>query len=139
MVQLKIKKLHPNAVVPKRAHPTDAGMDLTVATTEVLPTGQLRVGFGFAAEIPPGYAGFIFPRSSIYKTHYRLSNAVGIVDQAYRGEWGAIFDSIPGREQYRVGDRCAQLVIMPYPEVEVIEVDELSSEDRGGGFGSTGK
>ena len=154
-MEVKIKKLNPNAVIPKYAKIGDAGMDL-VATTIIKDTPeQITYGMGIALEIPEGFVGLIFPRSSVRKTGLDLSNAVGVVDSGYRGELQATFNKIFGGERfydetkntedtsndfYKVGDRIAQIMIIPYPPIEFVEVDELSDSERGeGGFGSTGK
>ena len=101
--------------------------------------GMLHYGTGVAVEIPHGYVGFVFPRSSIANTHLTLSNSVGVIDSGYRGEIKAKFRK-GGTRGYNVGDRIAQLIIMPYPEVTFVEVDELSDSDRGeGGYGSSGR
>lgn len=146
---LKIKKLDPNAVIPSYAKPGDAGLDLTATSMqfEQLEHGskQIVYGTGLAVEIPAGHVGLIFPRSSIAKTALALTNAVGVIDSGYRGEIKFKFridsGSRPNREAaYKVGDRIGQLVIMPYPQIDIKEVSELASSDRGdGGFGSTGK
>jgi len=151
-MKVRIKKLDPNAVVPKYAKPGDAGLDLTVVSKFLdEKKGQLIYGTGLAIEIPEGHVGFLFPRSSIYKTDLRLTNCVGVVDSGYRGEIKAVFDfSAVGlslfearrdRELklYAKGDRTLQLLIMPYPMVELEEVEELSKTIRGSdGFGSSG-
>ena len=123
-------------------------MDL-VATSLKKSAGFYEYGTGLAMEIPEGYVGLIFPRSSISKTDHYLRNSVGVVDSGYRGEI-KIRMSAPtntlnclwllGGEEYKEGDRVAQLVIMKLPSVNFQEVEELSDTDRGeGGFGSTGK
>ena len=154
-MEVKINKLNPNAVIPKYAKVGDAGMDL-VATTIIKDTPeQITYGMGIALEIPEGFVGLIFPRSSVRKTGLDLSNAVGVCDSGYRGELQATFNKIFGGERfydetkntedtsndfYKVGDRIAQIMIIPYPPIEFKEVDELSDSERGdGGFGSTGK
>jgi dUTP pyrophosphatase len=114
-------------------------MDLVI--TSIISDNKLDVsyGFGISVEIPKGFVGLIFPRSSIRKYDLILSNAVGVIDSGYRGELQATFKKT-GLHKYEVGDRGAQLMIIPYPEVEFVEVDELSDTERGeGGFGSTGK
>jgi dUTP pyrophosphatase len=145
-MKVKIKKLHPNAVIPKYAKPGDAGMDLYVADFEFVLDEDLedyRVGLkidsGIAVEIPEGYVGLVFPRSSIKSTGNRLSNSVGVIDSGYRGSIKAYFDVIDQElEDYTIGDRFAQLIIIPYPQIEFEEVEELSTTERGsGGFGST--
>ena len=140
-MQVKIKKLNPNAVIPTYAKPGDAGMDL-VATSIILDTKtQITYGIGIALEIPEGFVGLVFPRSSIRKTNLQLSNSVGVVDSGYRGEIQATFNKNGVNDTfYKVGERCCQLVILPTPVIQIKEVDELSETDRGqGGFGSTGK
>ena len=157
-MQVKIKKLNPNAIIPTYAKPGDAGMDL-VATEIIKDTPeQITYGMGIALEIPEGFVGLIFPRSSIRKTGLQLSNSVGVVDSGYRGELQATFNKLFGgegmydevktqdwyekkaNEWYKVGDRIAQIMIIPYPPIEFVEADELSNTERGeGGFGSTGK
>lgn len=171
-LKVRIKKLHNDAVVPSYAHNTDCGMDLTAVSKTFDEYGNVVYGFGLAFEIPEGYAGFIFPRSSNHKSGLLLTNCVGIVDAGYRGEVTAKFATrsvcaMPRRfwhrlkfifnnesrgyetttwhhfdedENYDIGDRVAQMVILPYPKVIFEEVDELSETDRGdGGYGSTGK
>lgn len=148
-MQIKFKKLHPDAVIPTKAHPTDAGFDLTAISREYDKHGALVYGTGIATEIPEGYAGFIFPRSSIAKYDVALSNSVGVIDCSYRGEIMAKFkpttyyaknrNSLSPLKSYKVGERIAQLIIMPIPEVEFIETDTLSETERGaGGYGSSG-
>jgi dUTP pyrophosphatase len=141
---VKIKKLNENAVIPKYAKDGDAGMDL-VATSIISETDtQITYGIGLALEIPDGFVGLVFPRSSIRKTRLQLSNSVGVIDSGYRGELQATFNKINNNSQsendYKVGDRIAQIMIIPYPKVIFREVEELSDTERGdGGFGSTGK
>jgi dUTP pyrophosphatase len=154
-MQVKIKKLKPNAVIPTYAKEGDAGMDL-VATEIIKDTPeQITYGTGLAMEIRDGFVGLVFPRSSIRKTGLQLSNSVGVIDSGYRGEIQATFNKIFGgegmydemkvkeiqpNEYYKVGDRIAQIIILPYPQIEFQEVEELSDSERGeGGFGSTGK
>lgn len=148
---VKIKKLSPNAKIPQRAHSTDAGCDLTATSKDYDNDGNVVYGTGLAFEIPLGYMGLIFPRSSNAKKDLLLSNSVGVIDSGYRGEVMAKFKKFyPHVEQigfihnisseYNVGDRFGQIIIMPYPEIEYIEVDELSdSERKEGGYGSSGK
>ena len=141
-MQVKIKKLSPDAVIPKYAKDGDAGLDL-VATSKLSNTSfQVSYGTGLAMEIPKGFVGLVFPRSSIRNTELQLSNSVGVIDSGYRGELQATFRKTHGdsSETYNVGDKIFQMVIIPHPIVELIEVDELSDSERGeGGFGSTGK
>ncbi len=141
-MQVKIKKLKPNAVIPTYAKEGDAGMDLVA--TEILKDTpeQITYGTGIALEIPEGFVGLVFPRSSIRKTGLQLSNSVGVIDSGYRGELQATFKKTNGLDSlaYKVGDRIAQIMIIPHPPIEFVESDELSNTERGeGGFGSTGK
>jgi len=144
-MKVKIKKVHPDAVIPSYAKSGDAGLDL-VATTIISETlGSITYGLGIALEIPEGFVGLVFPRSSIRKTNLQLSNSVGVIDSGYRGELQATFNKIQGidnveRENYKIGDRVCQIMIIPHPTIELNEVNELSNTERGeGGFGSTGK
>lgn len=139
-LEVKIKKLHPDAVVPKYAKPGDAGMDL-VAVSEEYDENRCKIkyGTGLAFEIPQGYVGLVFPRSSIHKTGLTLTNSVGVVDSGYRGEVMFFFEHLYDRPKYNIGDRIGQIMIIPHPEIKLKEVKELSNSDRGnGGFGSTG-
>ena len=144
-MEIKFKRLSDNAVLPSKAHPTDAGLDLTCTniTSEVNECGQFVLVYhtGIAVEIPVGYVGLIFQRSSVYKKSLTLTNAVAVIDSCYRGELILKFkntsgDSIPA--VYNIGDRIAQLVIIENPEVEPVFADTLSETDRGeNGFGSS--
>ena len=141
-MQVKIKKLHNNAVIPQYAKAGDAGMDL-VATEVTDGYGfSVTYGTGLAMEIPEGFVGLVFPRSSIRKYDLSLTNCVGVIDSGYRGEIQATFRKEAGipSKRYEVGDKIAQIIILPYPAIQFIETDELSDTERGeGGFGSTGK
>lgn len=141
-VMVKVKKLNPNAVVPSYSKVGDAGMDLTI-TREIENTSfSVSYGFGIAMEIPSGYVGLVFPRSSVRNQDLILSNCVGVIDSGYRGELQATFKKTNGLDsvKYKVGERGAQIIILPYPQVFMTEVPELSNSERGeGGFGSTGK
>ena len=137
-MKVKIKRLHPDAVVPSYAKAGDAGMDLTAVEME-REWNIVTYKTGLAIEIPEGHVGLLFPRSSVYKTSMVLSNCVGVIDSGYRGEIMLKFRSTESNKAYEVGDRVGQLIIMPYPQVEFEEVENLSSTDRGsGGYGSTG-
>jgi dUTP pyrophosphatase len=174
-LKVNIKKLHKDALIPSYAHSTDCGLDLTAVSKTYDEYGNVVYGFGLAFEIPEGYAGFIFPRSSNHKSGLLLTNSVGVIDSGYRGEVTAkfaandkmirprkfidklkmLFETEKSYEDtdyddvnisidfgggYNVGDRVAQMVILPYPKVEFNEVDELSETERGkNGYGSTGK
>jgi dUTP pyrophosphatase len=140
-MKVKFKKLSPNAVTPAYAKPGDAGMDM-VATSLRKDEMYYEYGTGIVVEIPEDHVGLIFPRSSISNTKMVLSNHVGVVDSGYRGEIKFRFKKLAwdNGTVYQIGDKIGQLLIIPIPYVELQEVDELSSSDRGtGGFGSTGK
>ena len=153
-MKVKIQKISPLAQIPTYAKDGDAGMDL-VATSIISDTPtQITYGLGIALEIPNGFVGLVFPRSSIRKTGLQLSNSVGVIDSGYRGELQATFNKVFGsdgmydemkvkemqpNEFYKVGDRVVQIMIIPYPSIEFEETDKLSDTERGdGGFGSTG-
>lgn len=164
-MEVRIKKLHPDAVIPSYAKPGDAGMDLVAISCSFDEFGNAVYGTGLAMEIPEGYVGLLFPRSSNSKQDLSLCNSVGVVDSAYRGEVilkfkpMLIFDKdAEGTTQYyesveirnfygeheinlyQIGDRAGQIIIIPYPYITFIESDELSSTVRGeSGFGSSGK
>lgn len=139
-MEVKIKKLNEKAVIPQYAHSTDAGLDLVAISVEVDDDGNLVYGTGLAFEIPDGFVGLVFPRSSVSARCMTMANCVGVIDSGYRGEVTAKFRPHLFAKPYDKGDRVAQMIIMPYPHVDFVEVDELSESDRGeGGYGSTGK
>jgi dUTP pyrophosphatase len=142
-MRLRIKKTHVYAVIPKQMTEGAAGFDLTAVRVQEVPNNKVICSIGLAFEIPVGYVGLLFPRSSVVRTDLRLANAVGVIDSDYRGEVSVVFDEISHGTKvssYGAGDRVAQMVIIPIAQVELEEVDELSSTDRGsGGFGSTDK
>ena len=138
-VEVKIKKLHPDAVTPTYAKLGDAGMDLYAVDMHWDEYGNFVFQTGLAMEIPEGYVGLIFPRSSISKTPHSLRNSVGVIDSGYRGEIIIKFSGDSGQTTYEPGDRVAQIIIMPHPEVRFVEAGALTETERGdGGFGSTG-
>lgn len=172
-MQVKIKRLSENAVIPKYSLNGDAGLDL-VATSKIFDEfGNVHYGTGLAFSIPEGFVGLLFPRSSNAKKDLILSNSVGVLDSNYRGEVSfkfkpsvVIFDNdgfapddklgtesdtftdivtptpqnLLDFQSYDVGDRIGQIIILPYPKIEFLEVDELEQTERGeGGYGSTGK
>jgi dUTP pyrophosphatase len=142
---IKFRKLVPEAITPQYAQDGDAGMDLTATSFRVTET-FIEFGTGIAVEIPHGYVGLLFPRSSITKSAsgVSLKNSVGVIDSNYRGEILARFE-LPHSGIYEgnipvVGDKVVQLLVIPYPKVSMEEVKELSDSNRGqGGFGSTDK
>ena len=142
-MKVRIKKLNPLAIIPSYAKNGDAGMDLVATSIISDTTFDITYGLGISMEIPEGFVGLVFPRSSIRKYDLALTNCVGVIDSGYRGEIQATFkktNTIDWGTIYKVGDRIAQIIILPYPPIEFVEADELSNTERGeGGFGSTGK
>lgn len=174
-MKVKIKKLTKDSVLPTYSKDGDAGMDLVTTSKSYDEHGNVVYGTGLAFEIPKGYVGLLFPRSSNSKKDLLLSNSVGVLDSGYRGEVMFKFkkqinneksvlntiiavqsmaeikddfkklglldgDDIENFTEYQLGDRVGQLIILPYPEIEFEEVEELSDSERGeGGYGSTGK
>lgn len=156
-LKVRFKKLNPEAVTPTRAHADDAGYDLTTIDdgTDCYPETDpnnvyyyREYGTGLALEIPTGYVGLIFPRSSISKTGLSLANCVGVIDAGYRGEIkfrfkvdaaGSVLQGTKKLKAYNKGDRIGQLIIMPILDVALEEAAELSESARAsGGFGSSG-
>jgi dUTP pyrophosphatase len=143
-IPVRFKKLQNGAVTPKYSKDGDAGMDLTITSVISETKTDVTYGFGIAMEIPKGYVGLVFPRSSIRKYDLALTNCVGVIDSGYRGEIQATFKKTnwlkgESSEKYNVGERAAQIMILPYPQIEFIETDNLDETERGeGGFGSSG-
>ena len=138
MTIVKFKKVNPNAERPRKAHPTDAGYDLTVVSGIKVNSGLYEYNSGIALELPEGHCALIFPRSSVSNTGAFLANSIGLVDQNFRGEIKVRFYATSA--PYGLGERMAQLVILPLPSVVFEEVEKLGETDRNvGGFGSTGK
>ena len=139
-MDIKFVKLDKNAQTPFQATSGSAGFDLVAVSKTRIDSNFVSYGTGIAVEIPKGYVGLVFPRSSCYKAGMQLTNCVGVIDSDYRGEIRAVFSVDCRREGYKIGDRICQLVIQKIPAVEYIEVQELSLTERGaGGYGSTGK
>jgi dUTP pyrophosphatase len=142
MIELPIRRLRENAVLPERAYAGDAGLDLAACERHELGPGErATVGTGLAVAIPEGYAGFVQPRSGLAARHgITIVNTPGLVDSGYRGELRVILLNTDAREPFVVepGMRIAQLVVLPVPELEFTEVDELPDSERGvRGFGSS--
>ena len=163
-MQVKFKKLHKKAVVPTKAHSTDAGFDM-VAVTKTVTDKFIEFGTGVAVGIPVGHVGLVFANSRVSKYDLDLANAVAVIDSGYTGEirlrykhtiqpqtailahktkyFGLVKDIEPAPipfhpKEFNVGDVVGQLIIIPIPEIEFVEVDELDETDRGeGSFGST--
>lgn len=143
-MKVKFKKIHPDALIPSYAKPGDFGLDLTAVSIINKNAHQVMYDTGIAVEIPDGYGGFVFPRSSVSNRGLDLSNSTGVIDSQYRGSIRLVFNFTPSHPysegEYKVGERIGQLIILPYPIIEPVESDTLSETERGaGGFGSTGK
>jgi dUTP pyrophosphatase len=142
IVEVKLKKLVEHAEVPKYSRSGDAGLDLVaIDCYHNSEYDYVEYGTGLAIQIPTGYVGLLFPRSSISKTPHLLCNSVGVIDSNYTGEIKLRFKKLSNKEhlEYNVGDRIGQLLIVPYPTIDIKEVDELESTNRGSlGFGSSG-
>lgn len=154
-MKVYFKKEHPDAVIPAYASKGDAGLDLVATSKEWnSEKGFVEFGTGLSMEIPEGYVGLLFPRSSVSGTKYTLANSVGVIDSGYRGEVRLRFflnsagmhnldldsrNQFKKLKEYNIGDKVGQLIILDYPTIEPVETDKLSKTDRGeGGFGSTG-
>ena len=138
MIKIKVKKLKENAIVPRYAHEGDAGMDV-VAISKRVTDKFVEYGTGLAFDVPEGYVMLVFSRGSVSKKDLVLANSVGVLDSGYRGELMIRFQSV-GKDYYEVGERVAQVMVLPYPKIEFDEVEELSETVRGDGkFGSTGR
>jgi dUTP pyrophosphatase len=143
-MDLRVMRLHADAVIPTRAHPGDAGLDLySIEKAHLGPGERWGVGTGIAVEIPAGHAGLVMPRSGLAREHgISLVNAPGLIDSGYRGEIRVLLLNTDPAETVRIeaGARIAQLVITPIATPEPLEVAELDDTARGeGGFGSTGR
>jgi dUTP diphosphatase len=142
VIELPIRRLRDDAVIPERAYADDAGLDLAACERHELGPGErATVGTGLAVAIPPGHAGFVQPRSGLAARHgLTVVNSPGLVDAGYRGEIRVVLLNTDAREAFTVepGMRIAQLVVLPVPELELVEVEELPESERGvRGFGSS--
>ncbi|HET8892809.1 MAG TPA: dUTP diphosphatase [Gaiellaceae bacterium] len=142
MIELPIRRLRPDAVLPQRAYGGDAGLDLSACErVELGPGERATVPTGLAVAIPEGYAGFVQPRSGIaMRNGITIVNSPGLVDSGYRGELQVVLLNTDAREPFVVepGMRIAQLVVVPIPDIELVELDELPESERGvRGFGSS--
>jgi dUTP pyrophosphatase len=143
VITLPIRRLRREAVLPARAYEGDAGLDLAACERHELGPGERAVvPTGVAVAIPPGYAGFVQPRSGLAARHgISVVNSPGLLDSGYRGEVLVILLNTDARERFVVepGMRVAQLVVLPVPALDVAEVDELPPSERGArGHGSSG-
>jgi dUTP pyrophosphatase len=144
MLPVHVQRLDPELPLPSYAHPGDAGLDLHAREGAVVKAsgGRVVVPTGIALAIPPGYAGFVVPRSGNALKHgISVVNTPGIIDAAYRGELKVILLNTDPATDYEVhrGDRIAQLIVQRVEEVQWVEVDALDGDDRGGGFGHSGR
>ncbi len=137
MLQIKIKKIDSQATIPSYAKDGDAGLDV-YAVSKNETDKFVEYGTGLAFEIPEGYVMFVFPRSSVSNTDLVLANSVGVIDSGYRGELKLRFRK-NGSDDYQVGERVGQIMVLPYPKINFEVVEELGDSERGaGGFGSSG-
>ena len=142
MLELPVQRLHEDAVLPKQAYSGDAGLDLSACERVVIEPGEREaVGTGMAVAIPQGHAGLVTPRSGLAARHgLTIVNTPGLIDSGYRGELRVVLLNTDRREPFTVepGMRIAQLVVVPVPAVELVELDELPASERGvRGFGSS--
>jgi dUTP pyrophosphatase len=143
VIELPVRRLRDDAVLPSRAYPGDAGLDLAACEAcDLWPGQRAVVGTGLAVAIPEGYAGFVLPRSGLARRHgVTIVNTPGLIDSGYRGEVQVTLLNTDAAAPFRVepGMRVAQLVLLAIPEARVVEVGELPESERGaGGFGSSG-
>jgi dUTP pyrophosphatase len=142
-MKIHFKKLVQTAQKPKFGKPGDAGADLVATSVDFSRKNQVVYGTGLAVEIPEGMVGLVFPRSSVRNYDLSMANSVGVIDSGYRGEIMVTFNILnlhTVENSYQVGDRIAQLIIIPVPLAKYVEVEELSETQRGTeGHGSTGK
>jgi dUTP pyrophosphatase len=143
-LEIRVVRLDPELPLPTYAHPGDAGLDLFAREDAVVPAagGRALVPTGIALALPLGYAGFVLPRSGLALKHgVTVVNSPGLIDCAYRGEIKVVLLNTDQRTAYRVqrGDRIGQLVVQAVMNVTWNEVSELDGDDRGGGFGHSGR
>ncbi|MGH3011100.1 MAG: dUTP diphosphatase [Gaiellaceae bacterium] len=142
MIELSVVRLREDARVPERAYPGDAGLDLsTCEPLSIGPGERAVVSTGLAVAIPEGFAGFVQPRSGLAARHgIAVVNSPGLIDSGYRGEIRVVLLNTDREHAFvaDVGERIAQLVVLPVPELELVELDELPASERGvRGFGSS--
>ena len=157
-MEIKIKKLDERAIMPSKAFPTDAGFDLKAISMEYDEYGNIVYGFGWAFDIPEGYVGLLFPRSSCSKFDLSMPNCIGVIDAGFHGEVKAKFrptstQPVRGAKTetievyhcnsaviFKIGDKVAQMIVVEIPKVEYVVADELPKSLRGeGGWGHTGR
>ena len=143
-LRIDIVRLDPDLPLPSYARPGDAGLDLCARADALVPArgGRVLVPTGIAVAIPEGWVGLVVPRSGLALRHgVALANTPGVIDSGYRGELQAIVLNLDPESDYQVrrGDRIAQLLVQRVERVTWNVVDELRGEDRGGGFGHSGR
>lgn len=144
-MELKIKRVREDAILPTRGDSEAAGIDLYAClegSITLVPGATAMIPTGISCEFPEGYFGLMLPRSSVgAKRHLVLGNTAGVIDFSYRGEILMAFTNT-GKQNQTIehGERLAQMILLPYVTYNIVETDELSETERGeGGFGSTGK
>lgn len=139
---LRFRRVHPDAVLPAYAHPSDAGMDVrSVDELTIAPGRRALVHTGLVMMLPPGYEAQVRPRSGLaLKSGVTVLNTPGTIDSGYRGEVGVILANFGEADfQVKTGDKIAQIVVAPVTQAEIVETEDVDETDRGaGGFGSTG-
>jgi dUTP pyrophosphatase len=142
VIELPVVRLREDAKIPERAYSGDAGLDLsTCERIELGPGERATVPTGLAVAIPEGFAGFVQPRSGLAARHgVTVVNSPGLIDSGYRGEIRVVLLNTDAEDTFvaEAGERVAQLVVLPVPELELVEVDELPATERSfRGFGSS--
>jgi len=142
-MDVKFKTLSDVAKIPEKAHPSDAGFDLFCSGFNYPPSIDsilfIEATTGIALEIPEGYVGLVFPRSSISNTRHMMRNSVGVIDSGYRGEIKLRFSVDDSDTKYKIGDKIGQIIFLRLPKINLVKSEDLSSSERSsGGFGSTG-
>lgn len=142
-MEVLFKKIKETARPPERAHDSDAGFDLFCNGFNYPPSVDsllfVEATTGIALQIPQGYVGLVFPRSSISNTRHMMRNCVGVIDSGYRGEIKLRFSIDDSSTKYKTGDKVGQIVFLRLPKINLVESSHLSSSERSsGGFGSTG-
>jgi dUTP pyrophosphatase len=142
VIELPVVRLREEARLPERAYTGDAGLDLSTCERVELAPGERGVApTGLAVAIPDGFAGFVQPRSGLAARHgVTVVNSPGLIDSGYRGEIRVVLLNTDRERTFvaEAGDRVAQLVVLPVPGLELVELDELPASERGvRGFGSS--
>lgn len=138
-MKIRFKKLHEDAITPTKAHPNDAGFDLYIHQDLTIGVGTMsKISTGIAIEIPPGYVGYVSGRCG-NTFNRRLFCQLGVIDCGYHGDIGVILvNDSANHIHIKSGERIGQIVILPTPQIELVEDPNFETDDRKGGFGSTG-